>query len=391
MRGISKQIQGQYSGAGNRAIAHADPSGLRFALKAGPYQNNGATQWYATLPIGSPGQTLKLALDTGSNFIWVTSTLCGSTGCVHYGESQFNPQSSSSFAWVSQAPEERSFGPWGTMTVNLGQDILGLPATTVPSRFYLASAYSGSQFAQLDWDGGIGLPSSSADADLSVPPLLSTLLSKGLVDPAFPYISFSFDRNSKAGLAWLGGVDPDAFDPSSGIFMRWSPYDAYSGVRYLWTTALDQMLVGDTSVARNAVFALDSGSSQFKGDNDIMNRTLQLVAQLDRPTVTLLLGAHDDGSQGCIVVPPSVYEVTIEAGPQAGQTLPQFQPLGLNQLVLVGSVLMDHLYTVFEFQATPAGDSYQFSPRGMWLFNKTGGQPLIQSRSSTPAALTRRT
>ncbi|HYR30017.1 MAG TPA: pepsin-like aspartyl protease, partial [Thermoanaerobaculia bacterium] len=56
------------------------PSGaLTVPLARAPYTNNGATPWYASLPLGTPGQTLRIALDTGSNFIWTTSSLCGTS------------------------------------------------------------------------------------------------------------------------------------------------------------------------------------------------------------------------------------------------------------------------------------------------------------------------
>lgn len=98
------------------AYAAAFPAtGLVYPLTRGPYQNNGATPWYATLPIGTPGQNLKFGLDTGSNFIWVTSTLCAESGnpCTHYGGQEFAYGKSSSFVWVDRTDKNVSFGPWG--------------------------------------------------------------------------------------------------------------------------------------------------------------------------------------------------------------------------------------------------------------------------------------
>ena len=60
---------------------------------------------------------------------------------------------------------------------------------------------------------------------------------------------------------------------------------------------------------------------------------------------------------------------------------------GLEGLVLVGSVLMDHLYTVYEYEVTPSADGYALSPVGMWIFNKRGGYPIIQGRQDRPARI----
>src|SRR5690242_6978393 len=80
------------------ALTNAVP-GLEFPLVRGPFQNNGATPWYTELSIGTPPQVLKIALDTGSDFVWVTSTLCDPSGCVHYGGDRFDYNISSSFSW----------------------------------------------------------------------------------------------------------------------------------------------------------------------------------------------------------------------------------------------------------------------------------------------------
>ena len=129
----------------------------------------------------------------------------------------------------------------------------------------------------------------------------------------------------------------------------------------------------------------------LKGDDNIMNTTLQMVMTPGmQPDVTLTLGTNLDGLPAAIVVPPSIYMVEIQAGPQAGQVLPQFNPLGLTGLVLVGSVLMDQLYTILHYSVTETEHGYHLAPVGMWIFNKKGGPKLIKSTSGTPFALQRR-
>lgn len=103
----------------------------------------------------------------------------------------------------------------------------------------------------------------------------------------------------------------------------------------------------------------------------------------DHPDVELVRGSGCSGGMRRIVVPPSVYWVEIQAGPDRGRTLPQFNPLGLPGLVLVGSVLMDHLYTIFEYSVTAMSDGYyHLEPVGIWAFNKRGGPRLIRSRAA---------
>src|SRR5438552_12393293 len=68
---------------------------LRFAVQRGLYQDNGASPWYAPIGVGTPPQTLKFALDTGSNFIWAMSKLCDNCGGT--GRTLFDPSSSSTF------------------------------------------------------------------------------------------------------------------------------------------------------------------------------------------------------------------------------------------------------------------------------------------------------
>jgi saccharopepsin len=360
---------------------------LSVPLVSGPYQNNGASQWFANMELGTPGQPLRIALDTGSNFIWTTSSLCPPDSCQHSGGGEFDYGASSTFHWIDQTPQTVDFGPWGSMVVETGQDVVALtPAASVDLDMFLSASYRGEQFDQLDWDGGIGIPSGSIDADPQVSFIIPQLMNAGLMDPQFPYISFSTDPATSQGTVLLGGIDLGAVDLHSAVFLPWTPYTKLAGVTYIWSTPLDQYIVGNTVVAVNQQFALDSGSSQFKGDDVIMDRTLHLVNTSPQPDVTLILGKTLDGNQAKVVVPPSVYMVDIQAGPQQGQTLPQFNGLGLTGLVLVGSVLMDQLYTTYEYNVTVDPAGFHLDPVGMWIFNKIGGPQLIQTTSETAFA-----
>lgn len=375
---------------GAAARKPAFPTGFSVPLALGPYQNNGATPWFANLGLGSPAQPLKIALDTGTNLLWITSSLCPSGGCQHYGNCQFNYGASSSFQWVSQTPQTVSFGPWGSMSVEIGHDNYMLPNGPVPGcAFYLAANYSGEQFAQLDWDGGIGIPSGSDFVSPDVTNFVAELMNQGLIDPANPYISFCTNPASGEGSVLCGGYDPTAYDPDSGIYLPWTAYTEFPGVKYIWTTGLNNFSVGGTVVATNVQFCLDSGSSQFKGDNNIMNTTLGLVSP-SGPPVTMQLGQAGSGGLGAITVPPSIYNVNIQAGPQQGQTLPQFNPLGLTNLVLVGSVLMDQLYTIYTYDVTETPAGYHLAPVGIYIFNRLGGANPITSLSAKKIQLPRR-
>jgi saccharopepsin len=358
--------------------------GLVFPLVRGPFQNNGATPWYSEMSLGTPPQNLKIALDSGSNFIWVTSTLCAPTDCQHYGGGRFDYKASSTFSWIDPHPKTVDFGPWGTMQVETGQDVIDiLPGSPQLTRMSLAESYSGSQFEQLDWDGGIGLPS-GRDLDPSVSFFVADLMNAGIIDWQQPYISFCTDPVTHIGTCRIGGVDPSAFDPTTAIIMDWSPYTALAHVQYIWSTLLSGYTVGNLSFVTgpNTRFALDSGSSQFKGDPGLMGSTLQIITSQPGVDVILQVGQTLTGQPGQITVPPSVYNVLIEAGPDAGQVLPQFYPMPpLVDLVLVGSVLMDQFYTVFEYQVDSPPPKVTLSPRRMYLYEKTGGPSGLIARS----------
>jgi len=352
-------------------------------LTRGPYQNNGATPWFSYVPIGTPDQYMKMAFDTGSNFMWVTSTLCAENGnaCQHYGNSQFNYNVSTSFAWVDQSVQTVDFGPWGSMNVETGSDDVGFAGTESATTFYLSENYSGAQFQQLDWDGGIGLPSGTAYAKPGASFVVGDLFNAGALSPWLPYVSFGVNFDAQRGSCILGGYDLSQCVQDEYIYFPWTSYDPYPPVNYMWNCAVESIAVATDKIAANKYFCLDTGSSRFKGDPLIVDPILQKLAASNYTQPVKLTFAG-----GTITVPPAVYMQRIEAGPDEGQVLPQFESMaGLDQQLLAGSVLMDHLYTIFGYTISGTPGNYTLQPRGMWVFNKVGGLRLITTKQTEAA------
>ena len=354
-------------------------NGLVFPMQRGPFQNNGASPWYSTIALGSPGQPLKLAIDSGTNISWVTSTLCPTDKCVHFAAGRFDHRASSTFAFTDCLQRPYSFGPWGTMQVESASDVLTVPSGSAqPIKLFLATDYDGDSFKQLDWDGGIGLPCSSAYIEGRSSFMFQDLISSGRLDPTHPYVAFDWNPSDRSGTCQMGAIDASK-TRGPGLFLPWSVYSRLPGVEYIWSTELKSYSVGGETLANNLSFALDSGSSQFKGDDAIMGQTLALIARGARPDVVLGF------AEGEITLGADLYSLLVEEGPQKGQTVPQFAPLGLPDLVLVGSLVMEHCYTVYEYQVVQCGhEVYSLAPTGIWLFNRPGGPQIITRSSSRP-------
>ncbi|MEZ8082166.1 pepsin-like aspartic protease [Enterovibrio norvegicus] len=385
-----------------------ETDGFSLPLQRGPFQNNGATPWFCELNMGTPGQTLKFCFDTGSNFNWVTSSLCSDDGCQHYANGRFMFSESSTFEWIDQTGTTVDFGPWGCMEAEEGRDKLCMPTqkaldSCLLISLYLSKKYSGTQFDELDWDGGIGLPS----GEVSEIPLdklsgafrlaqshsgqpihshfLLDLMEKGFVSKKRPFISFLNDMSeekSARGTVSFGLLD-DAYSTSlEYLFLPWARYR--EEVPYLWSAENASISVGDNLIGEDLYFTLDSGSSQFKGDKTVLKKVFEQTTE-SSPVVSISLTDSGGEEYGLLEITSDVYRCDIEEGQHKGQAVSQFQSLTQAEgMLLVGSVLMDHLYTVYEYEEPSDG---QLAPKGVWIFNKPDGPKIIQTKQKEPASL----
>lgn len=263
------------------------------------------------------------------------------------------------------------------MQVETASDVLATPAgARLDTQLFVAANYAGEQFKQLDWDGALGLPCSSAYVESRNSFVLQSLMREGQLSPAYPFVAFDWNRHERNGTCQMGAVDP-LKTQGPRLFLPWSAYTALPGVEYIWSTELKSYTVGTEQLAADIKFAIDSGSSRFKGDDTLMRQTLARIAQGGEPDV--VLGFAD----GELTLGANLYNCLIDEGPQKGQVLPQFNALGLTDLVLVGSVVMEHCYTVYEYQVVQCSNTvYSLSPVGVWLFNRPDSPQIITQSSS---------
>jgi saccharopepsin len=387
---------------------------LPLMLQQGAMADYGASPWYTdNITLGS--STMKLAVDSGANFIWATSDLCSTDACNNHRKVD---TSQTGFSWVDPTPTTRSFGPWGSMTTETGKVTFNTTnAHATDLNLFASTDYSGGQFKYLAWDGGVGFPSTSDGLEPGSGFYFNALYHNGAISK--PSFSMVTEPTTGYGFMLLGGDDPAFYIASSVIELqpnRTGPID------YIWGTDLYSFDVGDKSIPSltNAAFYLDSGSSLFKGDSIYIMPILQQLAALkdshgnmifDKifdankhwvslryangkgpsdyigtlPNISLTLGqscAGNSGQSAKISLSPVQYSYKVAEGDRTGSWVPAFSVLDGVGGLLVGSTFMDLLYTNFNYVDDGNG---KLSQGNMYLYQKsTGSTPAQMSCVQTP-------
>jgi hypothetical protein len=220
--------------------------------------DNEDTLYFANVTMGTPAQTLRLDIDTGSSDLWTnaaSSDLCSSSNqCRASGT--FDANSSSTYKYVNSdfyikyADSSYAIGDYAKDTLHIG-----------------GSDISGVQF-------GIGYNSSSAQGILGVgyetneaaisidgktyPNLPSLLVSSGKINSA-AYSLWLNDYDANEGSILFGGVDSDKFHGDLATL----PIIKEDGVYQEFIIGLSSLTAGGQSIFKNNPMPvlLDSGSS----------------------------------------------------------------------------------------------------------------------------------
>jgi len=329
---------------------------LSFPLQRPYYEpDNGATSWYAEIGLGTPVQSnLRFMIDTGTKNTWVTSDLCSTSACAPHRK--FDPESSSTYQ-EDGAPETIDFGAWGSMTVTPSKDLIDLPDIGDPLEveFDMATNYTGSQFEELISDGGIGIPCHIPTGTNSTL-ILNILRKKGLI--GWTIASFWYDRNTLKGLTQFGGVDITKFkmDTVNVVKLIDFPSDLEC-----WLVNLDSMngLFADGSTKNmltNVAFALDTGSSQFKGDPKFIDAAKKVITNNGQyPEIITSPGKIQDYPYPVLELvlngisyklPPEKYFIQVS---ETEWHLAFHFLADCENEFLVGTTFLESVYTVFDF------------------------------------------
>jgi hypothetical protein len=333
-----------------------------FQMTKGKITRNGATPWYTTLGLGTPPQELRFMLDTGTINTWITARCCATPACQQHR--CFDPDVSASFRPGDEPPTSVSFGPWGSMGVVLGHDSCQLPYVTVEGirsitlndslSLYLSVCYEGAQFAALACDGGLAIPAVPCAKPTA---LLEQLQHQGFITD--PLAAFYFDPLRGEGQCLMGAIDQHRFELSSCNTL---PVIPLSGeLSYLWNVNLDLLEIAGTPVSTNGSLTLDTGSSCFKGGKTIIARMLDVLTDQGRrptrisdpsdlseyPDIQLTLGGQS------YTLTPAEYFLSI--GPNDWELGVHYLEGLPDELLIVGSVFLDTLYSIFQYETQTPG------------------------------------
>jgi hypothetical protein len=326
-------------------------------------------------------------MDTGTASTWVTTQECDTVPCRHHR--RYDPRLSASYVSIDQEVRDSELGPWGKFHFKVGQDTWHFWAANLrrnerdPRLFSVEGmkfleavmlidgqnpdGTSNTNWDDLVQDGSLAFP--SGDAGSKSTQLLDLLLQEGLVDKKL--MSYWTSPELNRGEVVLGGLNETRFEPGS---LRYYPVNrditSVDSASDLWSVALAGLSVGSTQVtlpSRGAAFALDTGSSRFKGDPAIIDDIVELVtdngarsqtvtdlADLDAyPDLTIVLVDEDGGWNEYTLTAHEYFQEFPEGWRLAFHGLQPTENSSTARILLAGSVFLDHYYAVFDYGPDP--------------------------------------
>ncbi|KAF9247080.1 Asp-domain-containing protein [Melanogaster broomeanus] len=222
-----------------------------------PLSNFMNAQYFAEITLGTPPQSFKVILDTGSSNLWVPGSSCSSIACFLHAKYD----SSSSSTYKANGSEFSIQYGSGSMEGYVSRDTLAIGDLTIRGQdFAEATKEPGLAFAFGKFDGILGLAYNTISVNGIVPPFYN-MIDQGLLDS--PVFSFRIGSSEEdGGEAVFGGIDHTAY---TGIIH-------YAPVRRkaYWEVELEQVSFGDDVLElENTGAAIDTGTSLIALPTDV--------------------------------------------------------------------------------------------------------------------------
>ncbi|QDS76912.1 hypothetical protein FKW77_004224 [Venturia effusa] len=263
----------------------------RLRKRAGTVQvilDNESTLYFANVTMGTPGQSLRLDIDTGSSDLWANSAdsdLCQQYAAECASSGTYSANSSSSYSYVNSEFAIR-YADGSYAIGDYGKDTLDLGGTT------LTGLQFGIGYNSTSSQGILGVGYESNEASISttgktyanVPRLL---VSQGKIATA-AYSLWLNDLDANTGSILFGGVDSDKYQGTLSTL----PIIKESGNYQEFVIGLSSLSVASQSVFSNDPIPvlLDSGSSLTYLPTEYAQAIFQV------------LGARYDSQSGAAVV-----------------------------------------------------------------------------------------
>lgn len=207
-----KYVKTYQSVFGNSVEFAADTAQVPFVTQGEtdtPLTNYMNAQYYTNIQLGTPGQTFKVILDTGSSNLWVPSKDCTSLACFLH--TKYDHDQSSSYK--ANGSEFEVGYVSGSMKGYVSQDTLQIGDLIITGQdFAEATEEPGLAFAFGKFDGILGLAYDTISTNKIVPPVYQAIAQGLLDEPRFGFYLGNNDKDeSNGGVATFGGYNSEYF------------------------------------------------------------------------------------------------------------------------------------------------------------------------------------
>ncbi|KAJ5541307.1 hypothetical protein N7494_006383, partial [Penicillium frequentans] len=208
-------------------------------------------QYFSEITLGTPPQSFKVVLDTGSSNLWVPSSECGSIAC--YLHSKYDSSDSSTYK-KNGTSFDIQYGS-GSLSGFVSQDTLQIGDLKIKGQdFAEATSEPGLAFAFGRFDGILGLGYDTISVNKMVPPVYN-MINQGLLDePVFAFYLGNANNEGDQSEATFGGVDKSHYTGELiTIPLRRKAY---------WEVEFDAITLGNNKAElENTGVILDTGTS----------------------------------------------------------------------------------------------------------------------------------
>lgn len=317
-----------------------------------PVSNFMNAQYFAEISIGTPAQSFKVVLDTGSSNLWVPSRECGSIAC--YLHSKYDSSASSSYK-ANGSSFAIQYGS-GSLSGFVSQDTVSIGNLKIAKQdFAEATEEPGLAFAFGRFDGILGLGYDTISVNKVVPPFYN-MINQGLIDNgvfAF-YLGYSDDGTDSEAV--FGGVNKDHYEGKiTTIPLRRKAY---------WEVDLDSIALGDdVAELDNTGVILDTGTSLIALPSNLAEMlntqigakkgyngqySIDCSKKSSLPDVTFTLSGHN------FSLPASDYILEV-----SGSCISTFMgmdfPEPTGPLAILGDAFLRRYYSIYDLDKNTVG------------------------------------